>query len=326
MINSITFIDKNNVNVIRDSIKVDQDELRKLNFAILESYVSEEMRYFKSSLPKEKLEITSLMNGFDQLNLKYSVIDPHDKDSILQLQDVDFAFLNLYGEYGEDGRVQGMLDLLKVKYNGPGVIGSALFIDKLIAKVMLRSQGHLTADFNSERVKENNSLNLPAMLKTYRGGSSVRMQYIGDKIPDEIEDDCFVEEFIDGRLLTVSILENAGDIFILPVLEVITNESKFYDDKSKVNRTTTYEFPTLSDKVKLQLSSLVADSYNLMDLRNCGRIDYILKDDELWYLETNTIPGILNKGNFALCFKQAGIEYDEMLSLIISSALNKKAY
>lgn len=326
MLKSINFITQENVALLRDGLASNIQMLRGLKFAILDSYVSEEMIFFKKNVPYEKLEISSICAGFDELELDYQVIDPSVPNFERLLENIDFAFLNLYGEWGEDGRVQGLLDYLKIDYNGSGVIGSALFIDKILAKIIVRSQGHLTANFDSIRLSVKDSLRLPVMVKTYRGGTSVRMQYIDSEIPVQIEEDCFMEDFIEGRLLTVSIIEKGGDIFILPALEIVSDGSKFYDDQSKANRTTTYNFPLLNDSTRQQIFNLVRDSYNLMDLRNYGRLDLILNGDDIYFLETNTVPGFSKVGNYALSFKHVGIDFPELLGMVMTSALEKKVY
>lgn len=317
---TVTFIDKTNVCILRDHLSVNMTELLNKNYAVLDSYVSEEMAHYKKSLPYERLEIASLIEGFENLGLTYRRVDPSEKGFIRQLDDIDFAFLNLYGDYGEDGRVQGMLDLLGIAYNGSGVTGSALNIDKLISKTFVRSLGHRTPDYMSNRMDTSNTLTPPVMVKTYRGGSSIRMEYYGDTVPEKIDSDCFIEAFIDGKIITVSFIEHEGDIFILPPVEVITEGSRFYDKEAKINRSTEYSYPKLDSACRLSLANLMTDLCRFAGIKGYARVDMMLKDKELYYLETNTIPGILKQSNMALAFAKAGVDYQEMLTMIITAS------
>ncbi len=220
----------------------------------------------------------------------------------------DFAYITIHGTPGEDGKLQGYLDLVKVPYSTCGVYSSALTFNKYFCSNYLRNFNVPMAKsvrlFKGDHVDADQlieSLGLPLFVKPNAGGSSFGVTKVKEKsqLTTALEmamkesSDILVEEFIDGKEFTCGLVKLSDQEIIFPVTEVIP-QNEFFDFEAKYTKGKTDEItparisPELTSKIQ-QLSSRI---YDLCDCSGIVRMDYILKDGEFYFLEVNTTPGM----------------------------------
>jgi len=220
----------------------------------------------------------------------------------------DFAYITIHGTPGEDGKLQGYFDLVKIPYSTCGVYSSALTFNKYFCSNYLRNFDVPMAKsvrlFKGDAIDADKlveELGLPVFVKPNAGGSSFGVTKVKEKsqLQEALElamtesHDILVEEFIDGKEFTCGLVKIAGEKIIFPVTEVIP-QNEFFDYEAKYVAGKTDEItparisPELTSKIQ-QLSSRI---YDLCDCSGIVRIDYILKDGEFYFLEVNTTPGM----------------------------------
>ena len=252
---------------------------------------------------------------------------------------IDFAFILLHGLWGEDGTVQGYLDLLDIPYQGAGVLGSALAMDKNLAKELYRLNGLPVAAWRI--VKNENdypedelisSLGLPLVIKPVCDGSSLGMTIVKSKaeLREAIQtalkngDRAMVERFISGREITVGVLGNDEPV-ALPLIEIIPgDEFTFFDYTAKYKPGATKEIcPAEVDEeltAKAQEYGIVA--HRALQLRGYSRTDMIISEaGEIFILETNTIPGMTPTSLFPQAADEYGLDFPALLEKLIELGL-----
>ncbi|WP_019023156.1 MULTISPECIES: D-alanine--D-alanine ligase [unclassified Thioalkalivibrio] len=250
----------------------------------------------------------------------------------MALEGYDRVFIALHGECGEDGTLQGCLDMAGMPYTGTGVLGSALGMDKLACKRLwagtnLPSAPYrlLTPGFDPEAVAD--ALGLPLIVKPARGGSSLGITRVdrAEDLPAAFEaarvqpGQVFAEQWITGREFTVAVLGNEP----LPVIE-IRAATGFYDYHAKYEADDTGYLcppPDLSRSAQLELQSLAIAAFAALEGCGWGRVD-ILQDEhgENFLIEVNTIPGMTDHSLVPKAAAQAGIDFDELCLRILDSS------
>ena len=276
--------------------------------------------------------------------LKYSIkqYDPATDIALLaaEAQETDVAFLLLHGRFGEDGTVQGFLDLLGIPYQGAGVLGSAMAMDKHIAKILYREAGLLVPDWvmaeaddadHPERILAR--MKLPLVVKPIRQGSSLGMsiahsaEELGRGIALAFSHDSavMVEQYISGREITGGVLGNR-DLTALPIVEIIPGDSySFFDYEAKYKAGATKEVcpadldPGLTEKAQ----DLALAAHRALQLRGYSRTDMIVSADDIYVLETNTIPGMTPTSLLPQAAAQYGLSFSALLDRLIELALEK---
>ncbi len=235
----------------------------------------------------------------------------------------DKVFIALHGTYGEDGRVQGLLDLLGIPYVGSGVLGSALAMDKDMTKRMLLSRGIPTPRWVCVRDEEEVRWDTyPAVVKPADQGSSVGLHVVKDRreLQEAIRDvlkisgKILVEEFIDGSEITVGILKGRT----LPPLEIRPKKG-VYDYESKYTKGMS-EYVFLEDENTIrELQKIALEVFNAMELKDMARVDFrVSKEGKPYVLEVNTLPGMTELSLFPMACKKIGIDFDQMISILLS--------
>ncbi|MCB9495036.1 MAG: D-alanine--D-alanine ligase [Desulfobacteraceae bacterium] len=271
----------------------------------------------------------------------YCYDSKHDLAKLLVNADtIDFAFIVLHGENGEDGRIQGFLDLLKIPYQSSGVFTSALAMNKEKCKEFYRLNNIPTARhivFKKYGVETENEIiskiGLPVVIKPAIGGSSIALSIIEEqkdlkeaalKALDESE---FVmaEEYISGTELTCAIIGN-DEPEALPVIEIRPKEGhKFFDYVAKYTAGETDEIcpAQIDDETALQAKKLCIKIHKALGCKGCSRTDLILKEGKFYVLETNTIPGMTKNSLLPLAARTAGISFTELIDRLIKLSLKK---
>ncbi|MCW5199067.1 D-alanine--D-alanine ligase [Desulfobulbus sp. F4] len=253
---------------------------------------------------------------------------------------IDAAFILLHGIGGEDGTVQGMLDLLGIPYQGSGVLGSALAMDKHMAKTMYKLHDLPVAAWEmAEKAHVADpllllaKLRLPLVVKPVRQGSSLGMSIVKQH-PEQLsaalatafahDSRVMAEEFIKGREITVGVLGN-DKLTALPLVEIIPDSRyDFFDYKAKYTPGATREVcpAEISDSIRERAQDYGIRAHNALQLRGYSRTDMIIRDDgEIFLLETNTIPGMTPTSLLPQAAAQAGLDFSALLDRLIELAM-----
>ncbi|MGX9727107.1 MAG: D-alanine--D-alanine ligase family protein [Candidatus Electronema sp. VV] len=254
---------------------------------------------------------------------------------------LDAAFILLHGIGGEDGTVQGMLELLGIPYQGSGVLGSALAMHKHLAKVMYRLHGLPVAAWEiAEKAHVSDpapllaKLRLPLVVKPVRQGSSLGMSIVRQAeqlaaalaTAFEHDSEVMVEEFISGREITVGVLGNE-ELTALPLVEIIPDRRfDFFDYEAKYTPGATREVcpAEVSDRIRDKAQDYGLRAHNALQLRGYSRTDMIIHEDgEIFLLETNTIPGMTPTSLLPQAAAQIGLDFPALLDRLIELALER---
>ncbi len=257
---------------------------------------------------------------------------------------IDVAFVLLHGKYGEDGTIQGLFRMLDIPFQGSGVLGSALAMDKHLSKVVYSQAGLATPAW---RVLEKNDsgrpdfaalageLGLPLMVKPCSQGSSVGMALVKETAGLEAaveeafrwDSRVMVEEYVTGRELTAGVLGNR-ELTSLPVVEIIPgSDHEFFDREAKYVPGITREIcpARLPDDVTDAVQEAGIRAHRALGLRGYSRTDMIRSSDgTLYVLETNTIPGMTPTSLFPQAAAAAGICFSALLDRLIGLALEER--
>ncbi len=253
-------------------------------------------------------------------------------------QDIDVVYLALHGGIGENGTMQCLLELAGKKYTGSGMTASAIAMDKAITKKLMMAENiktpnwsvyHLRHDHIDDRLvtEISHKFHCPIIVKPNDGGSTVGLSKVNDekdllaalKKAGISTSSILVEEFIQGREVTVSILD--GKAF--PVVE-IKPHNELYDYESKYTKgKSDYIVPAKINKdLTQELQKAALKAYNIIGATGIARVDFILdENNEFYCLEINTLPGMTELSLVPMAAKAAGISFDELLMQIIKSAM-----
>ena len=254
----------------------------------------------------------------------------------------DVAVIALHGKYGEDGTIQGLLELLGIPYTGSGVLASALAMDKSMAKKVLAGEGIPVPD-SVDFVCNNGTWNIevvtaavadlayPVIVKPSRQGSTIGMTKVND--PDELNnaikeavayDTCIVvEKFITGTEITVGVLGNDKP-YALPVVEIVPKKG-FYDYEAKYTPRATEEIvpARIGEDCTAQAQRLALAAHKSLGCRGMSRTDMMCDQVGLHVFEVNTIPGMTPTSLLPRAAEAAGISFDRLLDILIELALEE---
>ena len=251
---------------------------------------------------------------------------------------IDVAFILLHGPFGEDGTVQGFLDLLGIPYQGSGVLGSAIAMDKNLAKILYRNAGLKVPEWHMASVDEIDTpdkilgrLGLPLVVKPARQGSSLGMTIArsvngiaeGLQKAFDIDKSVMVEEFIEGREITGGVIGN-DDLTALPLVEIIPGEAyEFFDYEAKYQPGASKEIcpAELEEPLATRARNCALTAHRCLQLRGYSRTDMIVSGDDIYVLETNTIPGMTPTSLLPQAAAAAGLDFAALLDRLIELAL-----
>ena len=254
---------------------------------------------------------------------------------------LDAAFILLHGLHGEDGTMQGFLDLLGLPYQGAGVLGSALAMDKNLAKTLYRLHGLPVAAWEMARPEDRRDparildrLRLPLVIKPVRQGSSIGMSIVREprQLAPALEaafrhdSEVMVEEYIQGREITVGVLGNR-ELEPLPVVEIIPDRRfEFFDYDAKYQPGASREICPAEIEPRLRDTAwqYALTAHRALQLRGYSRTDMIIADDGIYLLETNTIPGMTPTSLLPQAAAEAGYTFAALLDRLIGLALEQR--
>lgn len=284
--------------------------------------------------------VVSLNSGQAVLDaLLASGIDAHGVDvkretvlQDLQSGQYDRAFNILHGPGGEDGVIQGMLEILGIPYTGSGVLASALTMDKLRTKQMLESQGlptpaYMVLDEDTDFEYVVASLGLPLMVKPVLEGSSIGMSRVDEAeqlqaawhTASQFDGAVIAEQWIEGKEYTVAILGQQT----LPVICLETPRA-FYDYEAKYQTNDTqYICPCgLGEQEEAQLQRLALSAFNALDVKGWGRVDILCNQQgQPYVIELNTVPGMTDHSLVPMAAKAVDIDFKQLVVKILETTL-----
>jgi D-alanine-D-alanine ligase len=307
--------------------------MKKLTIALLSGGISSE----------REVSLNSGNQVFEALDKsKYDVLRYDPKTDLQRLvaeaSKLDAALVILHGPYGEDGTVQGLLDLLDIPYQGSGVLGSAVAMNKLVSKQLYEADGLPVPTYLVVKAGEpvrpeevTARIGLPLVVKPVSAGSSVGMTIVraADALQPavvkalEYDEAALVEAYIDGIEITGGVLGNASPE-ALPLIEIIPDKDhEFFDYEAKYTPGVTQEIcpARVSDTVRQKAQSYAVAAHRALKCKGYSRTDMILKENELYVLETNTIPGMTATSLFPQSAAAAGLSFTQLLDRLIELSL-----
>lgn len=244
----------------------------------------------------------------------------------------DIVFMALHGEDGEDGKIQALFDIYGIKYTGCGYLGSAMAMNKGVAKQIFVQNGILTPKgitVNKYQKKPYPNAGFPCVVKPRSGGSSVGTSIVNDESEYEkalefgflYEDNLIVEQYVKGRECDVAVLAGKA----LPVIEICP-KTGFYDYKNKYQSGLTDEYcpADLPEEITAKLLKAAEEVFRAMMLDVYCRIDFIVDEKgDVYCLEANTLPGMTPLSLLPQEAAAAGISYEELCEEIIKESMKK---
>ena len=278
--------------------------------------------------------------------LRATGIDAHPFDpSERPLEDLkregfDRAFIALHGRHGEDGTVQGALELLGIPYTGPGVMASSIAIDKVMTKRIWSAEGLPTPRWKMLRPAEQgretvrtvpDDLGLPLIVKPPREGSSIGVTKVQgySQMQEAVQAaagydvDVLCEEFIDGEEVTCAVLGEGEDAFALPVIRIVAPEGKYDLQNKYFTDDVRYLCPSgLPEAEEREIQRLTVEAYRVLGCRGWSRADLMIRasDRKPFLLEMNTSPGMTGHSLVPIAARAVGWSYEALCAMIVAAA------
>ncbi len=279
--------------------------------------------------------------ALQRLGFKNSELVVVDKDiaETLKKGNYDYAYNALHGKYGEDGCIQGVLEILQIPYTGCGVMASSVCMNKEYTKRMLAVDSEIPL-IKSVFVRKGDDvktavegLKYPLITKPVSEGSSFGMTKVNT--PDELQnayneavkfkDDVLIEEYLVGIGCTVGVLENDGKPFATEILE-LRPKNEWYDYEAKYTKgMTEFILPAeISAEMTAKVKEISVKAFEITGCSGVSRVDFLIVNDIPYVLEINTSPGMTETSDLPAQAAVMGIDYDNLVLAILNSAgLNK---
>lgn len=257
----------------------------------------------------------------------------HDIAGALIWEKIECAFIALHGRFGEDGAIQGMLELMRIPYTGSGVLASALAMHKIVSKKIFLCEKIPTPSYEvfyrreiEKNLKRGIPLPLPVVVKPAREGSTIGISVVRKeeeflpalKQAGECDEEILVEEFMKGKEITVGILDETP----LPIIE-IAPRSGFYDYRSKYTKgETQYIIPArLPEEKYLQAQEVSLKAFKTLGCSGCVRVDVMTDGDgNPFVIDVNTMPGMTETSLVPQAARHAGISFGDLAERILLGA------
>lgn len=254
--------------------------------------------------------------------------------------EIDVVFILLHGRFGEDGTVQGFLDLLGLPYQGSGVLGSALAMDKDAAKTLYQVNGLPVCPWKMAKPDDAvdpshllTELSLPLVVKPVRQGSSLGMSiaYSSEELAAAIgkaftfDHEVMVEQYVKGREITVGVIGNE-ELVPLPLVEIIPGEGHpFFDYQAKYQAGASREIcpAEVPESIRILAQEYAVRAHRSLKLKGYSRTDMIITESGLVVLETNTIPGMTPTSLLPQAAATAGLPFPALLDRLLELALEQ---
>jgi D-alanine-D-alanine ligase len=289
----------------------------------------------------------SLMSGHGVLKALRSrgvdahAFDPAERDlSELKKEGFERCFIALHGRFGEDGTVQGALELLGIPYTGSGVMASSMAIDKVMTKRVLISEGLPTPQYRllrrgaygaSDIAALPDALGLPLIVKPAREGSSIGLTKVTDRTAmadavaqaEKLDADVLCEQFISGEEVTCPVLGTGAGARALPVIRIVAPDGNYDYQNKYFTDSTQYLVPCgLPEGEEAVIQQLVLDTFRILNCRGWARADVMIDKAtrKPYLLEINTSPGMTGHSLVPMSARAAGISYEDLCIEVLKIA------
>jgi len=301
---------------------MDKKELKRKRVAVLYGGRSSEREIsIKSG--------AAVLNGLVRLGYNATGIDAaEDLVGKLKKEKVDIAFIALHGRWGEDGTVQGLLEIMGIPYTGSGVLGSSMALDKAIMKLLFDSKGIPTPAYLISTSSHTPAFPLPYVVKPANEGSTIGISIVRKKseaaraiaAARKYDRKIIVEEYIEGSEITVGIVNGKA----LPIIEVRPS-SGFYDFHAKYTKgMTEYIVPAKIKRATANRARGIAlEVYETFELSGCARIDMLVKEESPLVIDINTSPGMTETSLVPKAWGHLGGTFDGLVEEILKGAKPK---
>lgn len=246
----------------------------------------------------------------------------------------DRVFIALHGRYGEDGTIQGALELMRLPYTGSGPMASSLSMDKIMTKRVWLQHGLPTPGFavlsSEDDLPQAAPLGWPLMIKPPHEGSTLGITKVhkAAELKDAyllaagFDEDVLAEQFIRGRELTVAVLGKGAQAQALPIVEIIAPGGNYDYEHKYISNDTQYICPAeLDEDLSAGIQRLAEKAYRTLGCEGWGRADFMLDDTgKAWLLEMNTSPGMTSHSLVPMSARAAGMSYADLCMAILSTA------
>ena len=292
----------------------------------------------------------SLMSGQGVLDaLRAQGVDAHAFDpaeqdlSALKTQAFDRCFIALHGRFGEDGTVQGALELLGIPYTGSGVMASSMAMDKVMTKRIWRFEGLPTPDWRMVASGEETAaalaaLGAPMIVKPARDGSSMGLTKVTDAsqcaaayaLAAKYDDEVLCEQFIAGEETTCAVLGAGAAAKALPVIRIVAPEGNYDYQNKYFTDVTQYHCPSgLPAEEETHIQQIVEKAFRTLGCRGWGRADVMIRqsDRQPFLLEINTSPGMTSHSLVPMAARAQGMSYEQLcLNLLATATLDSTTH
>jgi D-alanine-D-alanine ligase len=278
----------------------------------------------------------AVLEALRRAGVDAEAVDAGDADLVRQLEEggYDRVFNALHGRGGEDGVMQGCLDVLGLPYTGSGVLASALCMDKLRTKQLWHGVGLPTPEFvlldgEADLERAAREVGFPMMIKPIREGSSIGMSKVDEpgQLPSawdlarQYDQAVLAERWITGAEYTAAILDDTP----LPLIRLETG-NRFYDYQAKYESDTTrYHCPCgLPAERERDYQRLALDAFRVLDGHGWGRVDFMVDGaGRPWLIEANTVPGLTDHSLVPMAARQAGLDFEALVLRILTTSLRE---
>jgi len=251
-------------------------------------------------------------------------------------QKADVVFIAMHGSFGEDGTIQGLLELAGISYTGAGILASALGMDKIMFRKIMKAEAITTPKYivlKDKDEKENilKDLKLPVVVKPSSQGSSVGVSIVEERenlkkalqVAFAFGHEVIVDEYLSGTEVTCGVLGNVNPK-ALPIVEIVP-KNKFFDYEAKYTADKSEEIipARISAQLSREVQKIAVKVYKAIECQGFGRVDMIIHKGKPYVLEINTIPGLTPVSLFPKEAQAAGIKYSDLIERLITLALEK---
>ncbi len=284
----------------------------------------------------------NVLNALLELGYKNSILIDVDKKVYKKLEEneIEICYNTLHGRFGEDGCIQGLLEIMGIKYTGCNVKSSAICMDKETTKNVLKENGlniikSVCINKGEDFYEKTKGLNYPLMVKPAKEGSSIGMSKVSKKeelkdaldIAYKSDNKVLIEEFLKGISATVGVLEDVKnkETFATPVLEFRT-KTEWYDFEAKYTKgLTEFILPaSFDEKLTKQIQNMAINAHRALECSGVSRVDFLIYNNIPYILEINTNPGMTDLSDLPAQSKAMGIDYNNLVQLILNTALIEK--
>ena len=284
----------------------------------------------------------NVLNALLELGYKNSILIDVDKKVYKKLEEneIEICYNTLHGRFGEDGCIQGLLEIMGIKYTGCNVKSSAICMDKETTKNVLKENDlniikSVCINKGEDFYEKTKGLNYPLMVKPAKEGSSIGMSKVSKKeelkdaldIAYKSDNKVLIEEFLKGISATVGVLEDVKnkETFATPVLEFRT-KTEWYDFEAKYTKgLTEFILPaSFDEKLTKQIQNMAINAHRALECSGVSRVDFLIYNNIPYILEINTNPGMTDLSDLPAQSKAMGIDYNNLVQLILNTALIEK--